>query len=83
MKQNLYCIYDKKSSTYGVPFASPTHGTAERQIQTYVNDKQSPISMYPEDYDLYHVGSFEISTGLVHPEAKPSHLVNAAQLSTV
>lgn len=75
----MFSIYDKKTTMFGVPFASPTNGSAERQIQTYVNDNQSPLNKYPEDYDLYFVGDFDLATATITPH-KPQHLLNAAQL---
>ena len=80
MEIKVYAIKDVKAGTFNQPFLQPTHGTAERSFQELVRDPQSFVSKYPEDYDLYFLGSFDDLTGGIKSEKNPVHIINAAQL---
>lgn len=77
MKQQLFAIRDDKLKAYGTPFACRTPGEAERQLKTLVNDQQTKIAQYPEDFSLWTVGYYDDETGKLEPGEKPEHLVNA------
>lgn len=62
-KRKIYCVFDKKSGTWDNPFTARTHGEAERMFSGAVNDKQSLLGQYPEDFSLWHVGAFDPHSG--------------------
>lgn len=78
--KKMYTIKDQKSESFNVPFFNNTHGEAERNFQELVNDKQSFVSKYPEDYDLYYLGTYDERTGKFAPTETPEHIVKAVQL---
>lgn len=59
----LFSVYDSKAGVFSNPFTSVNKFTAIRDFQNAVNDANSAISQYPDDYILYEVGSFDDSTG--------------------
>lgn len=77
----MYSIRDSKSETFHKPWHAHTHGEAERQFQTLVNDKQSQnLHDFPEDFDLYMVGVFDDQTGKIKALETPEHLIKAIAL---
>jgi len=56
---NLYRVLDTKAEAYNKPIVFETDGVAIRAAAEAVNDTENPISRNPEDYILFHVGSFE------------------------
>lgn len=62
----LFTVFDKKSGHYVVPFVSDSHGTAERDFRTAINNPDSGnLNKYPEDFALYYYGIFDETTGAV------------------
>lgn len=79
--KKMYTIKDAKSESFNPPFFNHTHGEAERNFQELVNDNSSFVSKYPEDYDLYYLGTYDERTGKFDPLETPEHVVKAVQLA--
>jgi len=83
MQLKMYSIRDLKSEVYKAPFYKKTHGEAERDFKTAVNDPQSgSLNQYPEDYDLFFVGEYDDNTGKILPLDIPQHVAKAISLKT-
>lgn len=67
MLVQVYAIYDSKSKTFGQPFFSNTNGTAQRDFTNLVNDRQTQVNKYPDDFTLHHIGEYDDALGLVSP----------------
>ena len=67
MKLELYTIYDSKEEIYYRPLFFLNDGTALRTFEDMTNDKNSKISKHPEDYTLWHLGSYEDSSATLTP----------------
>lgn len=80
MNLQVYSIRDSKGAVFNMPFYKRTHGEAERDFTSLVNDDKSTVSNYPEDYDLYHLGTFDDQTGLVTSLDTPQHVIKAVQV---
>jgi len=76
----MFSIRDTKAEIFNPPFFKHTHGEAERDFSTLVNDEKSMPSKYPEDYDLYYVGTYDDQTGKLSPVDTPEHLIKAIQV---
>lgn len=63
MTLNVYAIRDAQVNSYSQPFYSPTHGSALRAFSDHVNDPQSAPNKHPDDFNLYHLGTFNDETG--------------------
>lgn len=74
-----FSIKDSKAEVYLAPFFKPVHGEAERYFHKLVNDKQTMMHDYPEDYSLWYVGEYDEHTGLLKSK-EPTHLLNAVAL---
>lgn len=65
-KIGMFSIYDKRSQTFGNVFCHQNDKTAKR----YFTSEMSKLDKadYPvEDYDLYLVGFYDITDGVVYP----------------
>lgn len=80
MLQEIFTIRDSKAGSFGIPFYSPTPGTAERQVRELTNDPQSLVCKYPEDYDLYKIGTYNQLTGKIENLDSPQHICKAISL---
>lgn len=63
MTLNVYAIHDEKAALYMNPFFFPTQGQALRAFNDLVNDSNSTVYKHPEDYRLYHLGTYDDHTG--------------------
>lgn len=62
----LFTIYDKKSNVFGQIFEARTSDEAKRiVISSCLKNPQSLVSVYPQDFDVYEIGDYDISTGVI------------------
>lgn len=79
MQLRVYSIRDQKSEVFNTPFYKKSHGEAERDFKTLVNDEKSTVNKYPEDFDLYYLGDYNDNDGKFMPLDTPQHIVKAVQ----
>jgi len=72
----VFTIRDEKAQAFTVPMYFPTKGVALRSLSAAVNKPNSDdlYSTHPQDFGLYHIGTYDADTGL-HEPVLPS-LVN-------
>lgn len=63
MKMRVYSIYDIKAEEYGPLFLAKNDDVAGRMIKNQFKDL-----LYPQDYDLYCVGLFDVESGYLNGE---------------
>lgn len=80
MQLKIYSIRDGKGEVYNTPFFQKTHGEAERTFRELANDQKSMIFKYPDDYDLYFIGSYDDTTGVIQPLDTPHHITKAVMV---
>jgi len=78
MVLKVYSIRDSKSEVYNPPFYKKTHGEAERDFRTLVNDEKSTINKYSDDFDLYYLAEYDDNLGTFIPLDTPQHVIKAA-----
>lgn len=76
----VFTIRDQKAEIFNTPFFQKTHGEAERNFRTLVNDSKSTISQFPEDFDLYFLGEYDDNLGTFKSLDTPQHVIKAIQL---
>jgi len=76
----LFSIYDEKTLVFGQPFQAKTQGEALRMFAAAVNQPDSLLNDYPNDFTLYQIGSFNSENGLLTSECP---LVNITRGSNV
>lgn len=58
MKQ-VIAVYDAKAEIFTQPVFTVAIGEAVRSFQDEVNNPQSQFSKHPEDYTLFHLGTYD------------------------
>lgn len=82
MVLKIYSVRDSKAQLFGAPWYKNTHGEAERDFSRLVNDKNSTVSQFPEDFDLYYLGEYDDNTGKFMSLDTPQHVVKAIQVKS-
>lgn len=77
MVLKMFTIRDQKSELFHKPFFKTTHGEAERDFTQACNDPQSTIHKFPEDFDLYYLGTYDDNAGSFKPVKTPEHVTKA------
>lgn len=71
MQRFLFSVLDSKSGVFSAPFTSINQSVAIRDFHRAVNDPQTDIYSYPEDYGLYEMAEFDDNTGIIKPHPLP------------
>lgn len=61
----LYSLFDRKARQFGPIVVERTEGSVRRSLEAGIPGSGSIMEKYPDDYDLYLVGSFDEDVGLV------------------
>ena len=76
MKTNIYAVYDDKVEAFLQPFFLSTHGAAIRGIMECLDDPQHNFHKHAADFTLFHIGTFDESTGQIKSEEVIHNLGN-------
>lgn len=76
----IYSIRDSKAGVFNQPWFAKTHGEAERNFIQLSRDEKSMVSQFPEDYDLYFLGSYDDQSGKIEPLSAPEHVAKAVSV---
>lgn len=78
----IYVIKDLKADSYHTPFFQPTDVHALRAFRTEVNrvHEHNTIYLYPEEFDLVHLGTFVEKQGFLNGSTAKGRLTNGATL---
>jgi len=77
----MFAIRDTKGAIYFPPFYKNTPAEAQRDFQTVANDAKTQIGQYPEDFDLFQIGTFDQLSGKIQTLDTPVHMVKAIDLT--
>lgn len=77
MTLKMFSIRDTKGDVFHRPFYKQNEAEAERDFVTGVNDPKSTMYLYPEDFDLYFVGTYDEQTGTLSALETPVHIKKA------
>lgn len=80
MLVKVYSVRDTKIGSYGTPFYAKGDIDAQRSFYVAVNDSQTQISNFPEDFELRFLGDFNPETGKFDLKEEPVFMVNAINL---
>lgn len=59
----LFSVYDCKVQTYSVPHACKNRLEAARDMGDILKEGTHRFALHPEDYTLFEMGSFDLTTG--------------------
>lgn len=65
MIHKIYSVYDSKAQTYTPPFFQHQEAMALRTFTDCCNDPGHTFGMHPDDYTLYHLGTYNDNSGTI------------------
>lgn len=74
MEMKIFAVKDQKGDMFNQPFQQRTVGEAERMMSRLIEDPQSMVGKFPEDFDLYELGSYNTLNGVIKPHDSPRHV---------
>lgn len=82
MIQIIVSVKDTAAQAFGRPIFVPAVPVAVRSFRDEVNRKDSSedLARHPEDFELYELGSFDDSTGIVEVLESPRLVARAKDL---
>lgn len=75
---NAYAVKDIQSNLFTAPYFLVNNTIAQRSFKAACLDPESKFYTYPQDYSLYHIGTYNIETGLLTPTT-PEQIANATE----
>lgn len=79
MELKIFALYDEKAITYARPFFLPHKGQAIRLFSDLATDSSQEIGRHPEDYSLYHLGTYDDITGRFENLQVPEFISRASE----
>jgi hypothetical protein len=72
MKMQIFSVYDVKAECYLTPFFQNTVAQGIRAFEDINENPNTVINKHPEDFSLYHIGVFDVSSGKIEsfPECR-------------
>lgn len=77
---NVFAIRDSKTEAYLQPFFMEKQAVAIRTLSDCVSDPGHAFGAHPEDYDLFHLGTFSDQDGKFDLLDTPKHIVKLLEL---
>jgi len=78
---HIFAVYDKKVEVFLAPFFAKHMVEAIRSITQVAKDQKTSIGLYPNDYSLHQIGSFNEETGEI--DANKSPKTGIAEISSL
>jgi len=79
MIQQVMALYDSKARCYAAPFFVAHTDVALRVFAQVANDPANQISHAPQDFTLFHLGTYDDNTGVIQPFTQQVNMGLASQ----
>lgn len=79
----LFSILDVKAGHFMQPFAEKSTVNAIRSFEIASNEPEQIFNKFPDDFALMELGSFDLNTGVLTPNAVPANLATSRSLLKV
>lgn len=81
MTMSVYAVYDVKTGVFFAPMVYHNDAHAIRELRRPFKDASSSLGQYPEDYDVYLVGSWSDHEGKLEGLTPPRLVVKGTALA--
>lgn len=81
MKIKIFTVFDSKAEAYLQPFFMQSKGKAIRAIQNTLEDPNTDLSKYPEDFTLFEIGEYDDQDASITMLEAKVNLGNCLELS--
>lgn len=68
MNIKIYAVKDRALDAFMQPFYAHSDGYAIRSFTDEINKQGSTFNAHPDDYDLWRIGTYTDTTGLIEKE---------------
>lgn len=83
MIKDVFVVRDVKVGAFATPFYLENISVAMRAFAHAANNKETDCGRYPDDFSLYHLGTYDDETGKFDLLPEPFHLALASTLVEV
>lgn len=80
MNLQVLGVYDKKAKCYAQPFFQGNLDLGVRALAAAVNSEGTALYHHPEDFALFHLGTYNDETGAFNTPVQPVHVAEAINL---
>lgn len=77
MTEEIFSVFDSAAGAFLSPFTAPTIEVALRRFRASLNHPDSGMAQFPEDYTLFHIGTFSAESAQLVP-INPPHSLGVA-----
>lgn len=70
MRTKLYALFDKKASQYGGVLIGQADGHMARIVEERFRGSNDTVERFPQDFDLYQLGEYDMDSGHILPEVR-------------
>lgn len=77
---NIYSIFDASVQSYFQPFCFTMDTEAMRAFEGAIREKNSNLHMFPQDFALYRIGTFDPETGKLDSIQEPVRVITATEI---
>jgi hypothetical protein len=74
MRTEIFTVYDSAAKLFLEPFFAETVEVAIRMFRQLVNKPEHNFSKFAEDYTLFHVGTYDPTSGTIKALETPHSL---------
>ena len=74
MVLKVYSVFDTKANCFNAPFFVSNDNLAKRNFVTLRDDPLSTVNKFPDDFQLFDLGSYDDLTGLIVSNSVPIRL---------
>lgn len=79
MQLQVFSLFDSKAKAYTQPYFMPQKGQALRSLDGIVNNPQTEVYKYPDDFKLYKLADYDNLSGKFIPLQEPEFIANAVE----
>lgn len=82
MIKQIFAILDHTAQMFSDPFFARNEAEACRIVEQTL-DRESTLSLYPEDFTLYHIGEYRCAEGVIDSNDLPMKIIAVSELQRV
>lgn len=73
----IFSVKDVKADSFNPPFFTTNRATAERDFRRLIKDEQTHLFHSPQDFELYELGNWDPSVGVIVSRDFPDLVIRA------
>jgi len=79
MKKVIMCLRDRAAQAFIQPFTTPRVELAVRSLQNTLASQKTEMNQFPDDYELYELGTFDDNSGEFEVLPRPKLITTARE----